>query len=287
MTVHDTDSFEIGSNIFLIFQNVLQASIAGFINIWWFRPSLSSPECLEAVGNSVFNAAVFSLGSICYGSLFVAPSTLLFRFAEYIRPNREEAAIPALVVIQEYIVSAIEYFHSLYHEFAFAYIGIYGYNFRDAAAKSNDLFQKRRWTSTVTTNDLIRSLLWVFSIGIGCLCGCCAIAIANTERRPLVSLNRPRRIAFGIGFFVGLTLSKILFSVIASSVNTVVVCFAGSPAELQRNHPECSRLMRTAWRESFPGVVDFVETKDALNMSSHPIASPLRPTRKGLDSLFV
>lgn len=267
--------------------NVLQASIAGFIYTWWFVPDLSSSECLEAVGNSIINSGIFSLGSVCFGSLLVAPINVLYRIAEHIRPNREESAIPALIMAHEYIVSAIDYLHSRYHDFAFVYIGIYGYNFRDAAMKSNELFQKRGWTSTVTTNDLISNLLWVFSLGIGCLCGFFAVVISSTEKKPLVSLERPKSIAFSIGFFVGLTSSKILFSVITSAVNTVVVCFAGNPVELQRNHPECSILMRTAWRESFPSVVDFVETKEIQKSVSHSITSPSRPSRKSLNSLFI
>jgi hypothetical protein len=187
----------------------------------------------------------------------------------------------------EYVVSAIDYLHSRYHEFAFVYIGIYGYNFHDAAMKSNELFQKRGWTSKVTTNDLISNLLLVFSLGIGCLCGFFAVVISSTEKKPLVSLERPKLIAFVIGFFVGVTSSNILFSVITSAVNTVVVCFAGNPVELQRNHPECSMLMRTAWRESFPTVVDFVETKEIQKSGSHSIMSPSRPNRKSLDSLFI
>jgi hypothetical protein len=267
--------------------NVLQASIAGFIYTWWFAPSLSSSQCLEAVGNSIINSGIFSLGSVCFGSLLVAPINVLFRIADHIRPNREETAIPAFIMAHEYVVSAIDYLHSRYHEFAFVYIGIYGYNFHDAAMKSNELFQKRGWTSKVTTNDLISNLLLVFSLGIGCLCGFFAVVISSTEKKPLVSLERPKLIAFVIGFFVGVTSSNILFSVITSAVNTVVVCFAGNPVELQRNHPECSMLMRTAWRESFPTVVDFVETKEIQKSGSHSIMSPSRPNRKSLDSLFI
>ena len=67
-----------------------------------------------------------------------------------------------------------------------------------------------------------------------------------------------------IGFLVGFILSNILFSVIRSSVNTVVVCFAGSPTEFQTFHPECSHIMRKAWKESWPGFVDFVEKDEVL-----------------------
>jgi len=41
-------------------------------------------------------------------------------------------------------------------------------------------------------------------------------------------------------------------SVVASSVNTVIVCFAEGPAEFQENHPAHSREMRDAWQQAYP-----------------------------------
>ena len=90
---------------------------------------------------------------------------------------------------------------------------------------------------------------------------------------------------FSIGFFVGFIVSNILFSSIRSAVNAIVVCFAGRPLEFQRNHPECSHIMREAWRMSWPGLMDRVE-KDNMTYSS--VRSPHRRyTRTNVDSLFT
>jgi len=57
-------------------------------------------------------------------------------------------------------------------------------------------------------------------------------------------------------FLVGIVLSNVLFSIIDSSVCAVIVCFAGSPVEFHRNHPELSHEMRHAWKEVWPGSLD-------------------------------
>jgi hypothetical protein len=41
-------------------------------------------------------------------------------------------------------------------------------------------------------------------------------------------------------------------SVVASAVNTVIVCFAEAPREFEENHPQLSMEMRSAWRQAWP-----------------------------------
>jgi len=40
-------------------------------------------------------------------------------------------------------------------------------------------------------------------------------------------------------------------SVIASAVNTVIVCFAEDPAIFEVNHPQLSENLRVAWRSAY------------------------------------
>ncbi len=55
-----------------------------------------------------------------------------------------------------------------------------------------------------------------------------------------------------VGFLVGVVLASILMSVVASAVNTVIVCFAEAPREFEVNHPQLSMDMRNAWRAAWP-----------------------------------
>jgi len=53
-------------------------------------------------------------------------------------------------------------------------------------------------------------------------------------------------------------LSSILFSTIRSAVDSVIICFAGSPVEFESNHKALSHELRLAWKTVWPGSVDFV-----------------------------
>jgi hypothetical protein len=65
---------------------------------------------------------------------------------------------------------------------------------------------------------------------------------------------------------------------ISSSVKGVVVCFTESPVEFEKNHPELSEEMRSAWREVWPGCMDVVDVRVALahgNNTTFPEEDPL------------
>lgn len=85
---------------------------------------------------------------------------------------------------------------------------------------------------------------------------------------------------------MGFVLSNILFNVITSSVKSVVLCFAGSPDAFQENHPDCSRVMRAAWKKSWPGLVDFVDLENS-NKGRSPTVSGRKFKRESLESLYV
>ena len=79
-----------------------------------------------------------------------------------------------------------------------------------------------------------------------------------------------------VGVLVGLVVSSVLFGIISSSVNAVIVCFAASPVDFEANHPNLSQEMRTAWREVWPGAMDAVDMRVAVaaylgNDETHPL----------------
>ena len=73
-----------------------------------------------------------------------------------------------------------------------------------------------------------------------------------------------------IGLGVGWVLTSVLFAIITASVNAVIVCFAGSPLEFERNHPELSGEMRSAWREVWPGCMDLVDMRVGIMTGGPP-----------------
>ena len=69
---------------------------------------------------------------------------------------------------------------------------------------------------------------------------------------------------YSVGCLIGLVASSVLFGIISSSVNAVIVCFAASPVDFEQNHPKLSHEMRSAWREVWPGCMDVVDMRVAV-----------------------
>ena len=99
-----------------------------------------------------------------------------------------------------------------------------------------------------------------------------------------------------IGAVVGVVLSKVLFSIISSSADAVIICFAGSPDVLEKNHPLKSQELRSAWREAWPGTVGFILNTSNLNVTAESPNSFCNSSgshhlfgthRQKLDEIFV
>jgi hypothetical protein len=121
-------------------------------------------------------------------------------------------------------------------------------NFMEAGSSVMTLFRNRGWTSIIT-DLMVDTVLTMVSFGVGALTAILTLVIGAT-------MNSGDSWTLGssalLGFFIGYGMSAILFSVVSSAVNTVVVCYAEAPNEFQANHPELSNKMRNAWRQAWP-----------------------------------
>eukprot|EP00555_Chaetoceros_dichaeta_P006320 CAMPEP_0198257228 /NCGR_PEP_ID=MMETSP1447-20131203/6954_1 /TAXON_ID=420782 /ORGANISM="Chaetoceros dichaeta, Strain CCMP1751" /LENGTH=933 /DNA_ID=CAMNT_0043944073 /DNA_START=126 /DNA_END=2927 /DNA_ORIENTATION=+ len=262
---------------------MVHVTVAGIVKNWWFNetsselpPTTSAPPSYsnerhlnpcqnegEAVVTKSFQRAVFhSFGSVCFGSLLVSFVRLLRRIPKYIHPcsNRQDT-------LQDRFMSCMDALGSKFNRFAFIYVGMYGYGFVEAGEKASTLLKKRGWKKIVTDN-LISDVLLLVSLVIGGVSGCLTVWIESVGSSALSSINHPTCTSFLIGYTIGLVLSSILFGIISSSVNAVIILFAGNPVEFEENHPELSHEMRAAWKEVFPGKVDSVVTTRSTSVSS-------------------
>ncbi|KAL7548130.1 hypothetical protein ACHAWF_011425 [Thalassiosira exigua] len=235
-----------------VLRHIVMVTVAGAVGAWWF----SKPH---AIGSTFLTASVHNFGSVCYGSLFVGFVQFLRQITEGLRPNRDDSAMMCLyecsVFFGERIASCVDDLADSFNPWAFTYVGLYRYGLRDAGSKANELFEKRGW-SRIVTDDLISSVLTMVSLVIGGLTGSFAVILQALDGHGLSSFGHPVLTSFIIGFLVGIVLSTVLFSIIESSVCAVIVCFASSPVEFHRNHPELSHEMRHAWKEVWPGSLD-------------------------------
>lgn len=235
-----------------VLRHIVMVSVAGTIGSWWFKQD-------SALNETFFRAAICNFGSICYGSLFIGVVQFLRQITEGMRPHHDESSLMCLyecsLFFQARLVTFVDNLADSFTPWAFTYVGLYHYGLKESGHKVNELFDRRGW-SRIVTDDLIPSVLTMVSLVIGGLSGSFAVILQALDGQGLTSFGHPVATSFMIGFLVGIVLSTVLFSIIESSVQGVIVCFAGSPVEFQRHHPELSHEMRHAWKEVWPGSLD-------------------------------
>ena len=116
------------------------------------------------------------------------------------------------------------------------------------------LFKSRGWEAVIADN-LVGSVLNIVSAISGLLAGAVGVILATTTEWFDADDGVDGRItSFVLGFIIGLVLTSIALSSIASGVNAVIVLFAEAPAEFEQHHPKLSRKMRRAWKLVYPGI---------------------------------
>ncbi|GKY94434.1 hypothetical protein MPSEU_000409300 [Mayamaea pseudoterrestris] len=267
---------------FQVLSNILKACTASVIGSWWHNEIEPG-----VVSKAVFKTVFYSMGSICYGSLFVEPVNFLRQLAIIFRPSTTEDATllcfhECLRLLANCITSMVDMLTLRFNHWAFTYIGMYNYSFSEAAHRAHELFEKRGW-SLIVSDDLVPNLLLMTSLVLGGLTGCFAGLLEWVDVLQISSLNEPGLVSFVLGTVIGIVLSNILFGVIHSSVNTVIVCFAAEPLDFQQNHPQLSDEMREAWREVWPGALDAVDMRMAMAQArSSPVPSRKMPPGESL-----
>jgi hypothetical protein len=232
-----------------VLQNCVHVTVAGTVGTWWFSPNEASCCCSSAVLGSWLRAMTTSFGSICFGSLLVAILQALRQLVNSAR-NGDNGI---LICIADCILGCLESILEYFNKWAFVYVGLYGYSYLEAGKNVFSLFKNRGWEAIIA-DDLVSMTLFLVSLMVGLVTGGVGIALIKvTEWFPEEEGANAIWVAFVFGFLSGILITSVLMSVIASGVNTVIVCFAEGPAEFDQNHPELSLKMREAWVKAFPG----------------------------------
>eukprot|EP00956_Cyclotella_meneghiniana_P028355 scaffold65591_cov47-Cyclotella_meneghiniana.AAC.1 len=243
-----------------VFQNTMHAITAGTVSTWWFVPNEASCCCSRAIMSSSVRATTGSFGSICFGSLLVAIIQTLRALFESMRANDDVDGCAAfLLCLVSCILRCIEGLLEYFNKYAYIYVGMYGYSYLEAGKNVMRLFKNKGWT-VIVNDDLISNVLALFNLVIGCLTGFFGLLLYETQPQWFESFSdqtAAQMAAFGFPFLIGIVVSAVMFSVVESSVNTVIVCFAEGPAEFEQNHPELSEDMRDGWRKVYPNECGF------------------------------
>jgi hypothetical protein len=235
-----------------VLQNVLTCTISGVVATWWYHPPSHNQKVTTG---ALYRSMTTSFGSICLGSLIVAVLHALRTMARLLREKAQDdrnAALACVACLAECLLSCVEGIMEYFNQWAFVYVGIYGYDFRTSGKAVMDLFANRGWTAVIN-DDLTSSALSFGALGVGCVaCGIALLAVLLSPDvwfEALGSKNAGYATLGALGFIAGISMAMLLANVIITALHTVFVCFAEDPIAFSRNHPKEYHELVNGWRE--------------------------------------
>jgi len=257
-----------------VVKNIFHTTIAGVVGTWWFDPEearsasasgrnaglLGCCGCSSAIFDSWFRSCFNSLGSIAFGSLLVGILRVLQLIVRCGRQQRNQQrqlrgiqGTDFVFCLLQFFVDQLERLLEYINVWAFVYVGLYGYDYWTAGKQVSVLFRARGWDVIINDNLVSRSLS-MMSLFVSLITGLFGLLLGLFLLGPAGAVQ-----AFFLGFVLGGSSSQILFGVVSSAVNTVVVCFAESPNQLKENDhdPEHFRGLVEAWRKAYPNECGF------------------------------
>jgi len=254
---------------FQVMKAVVQTTVAGTLACWWFQPEREAP-----VSGSLFRSLTTSFGSLCLGSFIVAFVQALREVIHALRRqaergnSRNRSALTAcllsmLEIVMGWLDEAVQYFN----KYAYCYVAAYGVGFVSSGRLVSSLFYSRGWTAIINDNLISRALS----------CGVIALTVANmicgvlfsfiVDMAYAKSMNDIGTLALIgglVGAVTGLVVGIVLTNALDSAVAMVYVCFAESPAALQKNHPEVYNVLRNKWDTMHPNTLAWAPTGNAV-----------------------
>mmetsp|Transcript_23247 Transcript_23247/g.46379 ORF Transcript_23247/g.46379 Transcript_23247/m.46379 type:complete len:482 (+) Transcript_23247:142-1587(+) len=227
-----------------VFMNLGAVTNAGTVGSWWFNPE-DSGSCGSGIRGAFSRAMTTSFGSICFGSLLVAIIEALKTMVQNERAQSDGPDI--LLCIVQCILQCLEDILEYFNKWAMVYVGLYGYGYIEAGKNVITLFKARGWT-TVITEDLGSRAISFLAFILSLVVGCAGLVIKMIDQ----DLFLPYWAAYLTCFIISYIVILVMFGVVDSALNTVIVLYAEAPSEFQANHPELSEEMREEWLKVYP-----------------------------------
>ena len=232
---------------------------------WCFDKPEADGCCSGAIQGSIYRSLTYSFGSICFGSLLQAIVSVFRYLLESARNqrdrNNDNACGALLFCILECLARLLEDILTYFNQWAYVYCGVYGYSYLDSGKAVMELFKNRGFTAIIT-DKLVDYVLGFTTFTVAVLTGIAGIFIEKLVSRSYADSVKPEEsylfgplpagaFAFGVSFIVGLWIVSVMMNVVKGAVNTLIVCWADSPAMMQSQHPALSRELVQAWSGGF------------------------------------
>ncbi|KAL3775287.1 hypothetical protein ACHAWO_013093 [Cyclotella atomus] len=224
-----------------VFQNTIHAIVAGVMKLLAAAPRQSGEVPFELLLQAL------------------AASTLRALVESARQDDDVEGCASFLLCLVDCCLSCLQGILEYFNKFAYIYVGMYGYSYLQAGKNVFTLFKNKGWT-VIVNDDLISNCLSLFNLVVGALVGLFGLLMKDANPEWFLGFEddtAAQMAAFGFPFLIGIVVSAVMFSVVDSSVNTVIVCFAEGPAEFEANHPELSAEMHEGWRKVYPDQCGF------------------------------
>lgn len=144
---------------------------------------------------------------------------------------------------------------------ALFYISLIGYSYLESGRRVMELFRIRGFTAIITDN-LVGYVLGFTTFTVAILTGAAGIVIEVILTKNNAAFLEDgesyifgplpgKGFAFGLSFAVGLWIVSVMMNVVKGAVNTLIVCWADSPAVLEMQHPALTKELADAWSVVF------------------------------------
>lgn len=232
---------------------------------WCFNKNEADGCCSRAIRGSVYRSLTFSFGSICFGSLLQAIVSAFRYLIESARNqrNRDDDSIcgTLLLCVLECLARCLEDILQYFNQWAYVFVGIYGYSYLESGRRVLELFRARGFTA-IMTDKLVEYVLGFTTFVVAILTGFAGVWIESvTTKKYSASLQDGESyifgplpgagFAFGVAFVVGLWIATVMMNVVKGAVNTLIVCWADSPAVMEMQHPVLTKELVDAWSVIF------------------------------------
>lgn len=253
-----------------VLRNIVHTTLAGTVGTWWVTPREATGCCSAGLRDSLFRSVTYSFGSICLGSLLVA---IVEAIRGTLRVMARSRRAGILRCVAQCLLLWVERIAEYFNRWAFVYVGLYGYSYIDAGKRVFALFAHRGWTVLIS-DTLVNRMLGVMCLCVGMVTSLVAVAVATIG---VVASDDGAEGTVAVialfAFFIGALMSSMVFGVLSSAVEAVVVLFAEAPAELWANHPELAEELHDTWAQAWPDL--FTPAQSSMQGTAVPVAVPV------------
>ena len=217
-----------------VLHNVLHVTVSGAIGSFYFQRRCGTISAADAGDGlptlrALGRALGPSFGAICFGSLFVAIISFLRFIVNSIRYNSDNCVLRMLACFVDCLLSCVEAMLRIFNRFVYAYVGLYGDTYLEAAERVKsrvldagiDAILTDGMASLVCTSG---TLFCAMLSGLGSYLWMKHAINASSSEVLTVST---------VVALLALMTSYLLLSVLSSAVVSLFVCFAEQPGTLQ------------------------------------------------------